>query len=169
MWWLRSLLYTTPWSRFGPVALTALWLLFLPNSFYLVTDLIHLEPSTSISYLYDMVMLTSFVLTGVIVGMMSIYLMHMALRRRLGPRGVYITLGAVFLLSSLGIYFGRFLGWNSWDIVVNPVGLLLDVGDRLVYPTQHQNTYTTTLLFFVFISGAYSSFYWSVKSLKSAR
>jgi uncharacterized membrane protein len=50
-------------------------------------------------------------------------------------------------LSGLGIYLGRFLGWNSWDLLMNPDDVFADVAVRVLHPTQHLQTYGVTLMF----------------------
>lgn len=132
-----------------------LWLAFLPNSFYLITDFIHLQTSTKASLLIDAVMLFSYSITGLALGYSSVYTVHNVLKKYIpkpGPDGI---IAVVFLLNSFAIYLGRYLRWNSWDIIINPAGLLFDVSDRIINPTLYEQTFTTTALFFFYISVTY--------------
>lgn len=52
--------------------------------------------------------------------------------------------GLPLLASSFGIYLGRFLRWNSWDVLNNPEGLLMDIVDRVVHPLSHLTTFGVT-------------------------
>src|SRR4051812_15769465 len=52
-WWLKTNLQSQVWSRWNNIILTVLWLVFLPNSWYVITDLIHVPASGQISQLYD--------------------------------------------------------------------------------------------------------------------
>jgi uncharacterized membrane protein len=131
-----------------------LWLLFLPNSFYLVTDFIHLTKTNQISLIFDVILLTSYALTGLILGFTSLLLVHVKLWQRLKNKAYLVVYGTL-LLCGFAIYLGRFLRWNSWDIITNPLGLIFDVGIRLTNPTEHIFTFSATLLFFVFLSVLY--------------
>jgi uncharacterized membrane protein len=61
-------------------------------------------------------------------------------------------------LGSFGIYLGRYLRWNSWDIINKPFQLMYDIGDRLINPFSHSRTWGMTLLFGLFLNILYFSF-----------
>lgn len=77
------------------------------------------------------------------------------LRRGFKQQTVNIIVLTIILLSSFAIYLGRYLRWNSWDVVFNPGSLLLDTADRVLRPYDYPQSPTTTLLFFVTITGLY--------------
>ncbi len=155
MVWLRKMLKHKRWSSWQGIALSVLWLGFLPNSFYIVTDYIHLADVASTDILYDAVMLTAFVITGLVLGFASLYLFHMELRKRLPMRTASRLIGLILLLCSFAIYLGRDLRWNTWDLFLNPAGILFDVSDRLISPTDHPQMYLTTISFFVLLGVCY--------------
>lgn len=132
-----------------------LWLGFLPNSFYIITDLIHLQSSGEIGLLYDTAMITSFVLNGLLLGYMSIYLISKTLVSFTTERAVFVFMQIVLLLSAFAIYLGRYLRWNTWDLVANPAGLLFDVSDRIINPGTHTHTFVVTGVFFLLLSSTY--------------
>lgn len=136
-------------------SLFAVWLLFLPNAFYLVTDFIHLRTYSDIGMVYDVVLLATYTIAGFVLGYTSLYMVHLRAMRQYGARGHWIA-GVALLLSGFAIYLGRYLRWNSWDVITNPLGLLFDVSDRIVNPVEHPLTFTTTLLFFGFLSVLYA-------------
>lgn len=125
----------------------AAWLAFLPNAPYLVTDLMHLAADSRVPVLFDTVMLFTFALYGLALGLVSLRWMQSAVARRwgrwLGWGFVLGTLGA----AGFGIYLGRYVRWNSWDLVTRPELLLQDVLVRLVNPIQHWHTWAMTALF----------------------
>jgi uncharacterized membrane protein len=145
-------LVTGLWISWKGLALTALWLAFLPNSFYIATDFIHLQQNVNNSLLFDVVLLLSFTLNGFIVGYISVYAVHRLLLHRMKATTAHTLIGIVFLLCSFAIYLGRYLRWNTWDIILNPAGLLFDVSDRIINPAAHEQTFRTTALFFILIS-----------------
>lgn len=158
-WWLKTRLKKTSWATWRNVVLSLLWLSFLPNSFYLVSDFVHLHPTGEVSVLFDSVMFMSFAWNGLVLGFASVIIVHLELIKRLRQRLVLLLLGLAFLLCSFAIYLGRYLGWNTWDILVNPVGILFDLSDRIVRPTSYPNTFTTTSMFFVLLTTTYYTTY----------
>jgi uncharacterized membrane protein len=144
------------WSSWEGLAYSGLWLVFLPNSFYMISDFIHLQDVARASLLYYALMLTSFIYSGVIVGFCSLYLLHVQLRRRLGDRNSGLLMAATLLICSFAIYVGRDLRWNSWDILTNPSGLLFDLSDRLIHPAAYPAMLATVISFFVLLASMYN-------------
>jgi uncharacterized membrane protein len=117
----------------GPllVAPLALWLLFLPNAPYLVTDFILLRDIQDMPIWFDVVLLTTFGWTGLVLGFVSLYLVQTVAKRLAGlVAGWLVALGAL-AASGVGIYLGRYLRWNSWDLLVQPAAVLDDAAARL--------------------------------------
>lgn len=159
--------------RLSAVSWLVAWILFLPNTFYILSDLIHLETLDGVSKLYDAVMIFTFSLTGFLLGLASIAIVHTWIGRYLKSRPAWIFVGSVILASSFAIYLGRYLRWNSWDIFLEPLGLLFDVSDRIINPGGDPRSFSTTFLFFGVIFTSYSSlryfgamFWKRIKSLR---
>jgi uncharacterized membrane protein len=118
--------------------LAAIWLLFLPNAPYLLTDFVHLGSRDDAPVWFDIVLFGSFAWTGMLLGFLSIFLMQGVVRRAYGSLWSWVLVGASLGASSFGIYLGRSLRWNSWDFLVRPGALLADiwarVADPLAYP-----------------------------------
>lgn len=144
------------WSSWEGLALSVLWLVFLPNSFYLISDFIHLQDVKRVDVLYDAIMFTSFIYTGVVLGFSSLYLIHVQLRRRLSAIGATCWIVATLLVCSAAIYVGRDLRWNSWDVLTNPGGLLFDLSDRLAHPSAYPQMLITIGAFFVLLATMYN-------------
>lgn len=168
-WFLVASLKKRRWLSWQSLLLTILWLGFLPNSFYLVTDFIHLRPYAGVSLVFDAVMFMSFSLAGLLLGVIGVFLVHRELIKRLPRIHVWSLLALVFLLVSYAIYLGRYLRWNSWDIITNPDGILFDMIERLSNPVDYPGMFTTTALFFLFISCVYASFYGTLRALKPGK
>lgn len=143
------------WSSWEALLVSTLWVVFLPNSFYMISDFIHLQDVTRINVLYDAIMFTSFIFTGVILGFTSLYLVHGQLLRRFAWRMASLWIAFTLLLCSAAIYVGRDLRWNSWDILTNPGGLLFDISDRLQHPSAYPQMLLTVSTFFVLLSTMY--------------
>jgi uncharacterized membrane protein len=166
---LRVWLRRGRWSAWQGIALSFLWLGFLPNSFYLISDFVHLQPTYEVGLLFDAVMFMSFAFSGVLLGFTAIYIVEQELRKRFGTGQVWAALGCVFVLCSFAVYLGRFLAWNSWDVIVNPAGLLFDVSDRLINPGQYTSTFTTTLMFTVLTASMYAGLHRLIRGLRSIK
>jgi uncharacterized membrane protein len=110
---------STPLSLQLP--LLALWLVFFPNAPYLVTDLIHIDPAntTTIGILGDAA-LVSVAPVGLALGFSSLMLVERAVRERFGGRTALATAVLSLLAASLGIYLGRVVRLNSWDLLTRP-------------------------------------------------
>jgi uncharacterized membrane protein/gamma-glutamylcyclotransferase (GGCT)/AIG2-like uncharacterized protein YtfP len=154
------------WSSWEGLGLSILWLVFLPNSFYMISDFIHLEDVKRVNILYDTLMFTSFIYTGVALGFSSLYLIHSQLRRRLRAYEANIWVAVTLLISSIAIYLGRDLRWNSWDVITNPGGLLFDVSDRLQHPASYPEMITTILVFFIVLGSMYSLLWRGIRVLR---
>lgn len=164
--WLITVLRRKVWSSWEPLAASFLWIVFLPNSFYMVSDFIHLRDVQRVDVLYDSVMFTSFIFVGVALGITSTYLIHQQFRRRFSTLVSTALLALIFLLCSFAIYLGRDLRWNSWDILTNPGGLLFDVSDRLMHPSAYPQMLLTVFIFFVFVSTMYGLIYKAVQLVR---
>ncbi|MBC7582111.1 DUF1361 domain-containing protein [Aeromicrobium sp.] len=161
-WWLLAVLKRKLWSSWEAIGVSVLWLAFLPNSFYMVSDFIHLREVSYRNLLYDAVMLTSFISVAVVLGVCSLYLVHREVIRRFTNRTSGIWLFAVILVCSFAIYLGRDLRWNSWDILTNPGGLLFDVSDRLMHPAAYPEMMLTTAIFFILMCMFYGIAWFTV-------
>ena len=129
-----------------------LWLLFFPNTIYLVTDLIHLQNRANIPAWYDAIMLFAFALTGLMLGLLSLYFVHAVVQSHFGVMMGWLFVGITAVLGGIGVYIGRFMRWNSWDIFTNPVTLLNDLAYNLLNPDLFlKATVTTGMLTAVFI------------------
>jgi uncharacterized membrane protein len=128
--WIPLIVALLIWrtSRSKRLALACLfvaWLLFFPNAFYITTDLVHTHKfgTDGVSRWYDILMTACFAASGVFLGSISLYLLHSMVRARFGRGAGWVFAGAVLALGSFGVYLGRFLRFNSWDVVARPDAL----------------------------------------------
>jgi uncharacterized membrane protein len=145
------------WQDWQNILLSVLWLAFLPNTWYVLTDFIHVTPNGEISQLYDIVLVSLLVFIGFALGFASLFLIHRELLRRMNPLRSYLLIELVILVASFAIYVGRDLRWNTWDVIANP-GFLINVSDKIVDPFGSPRAINVTVLFFVLISALYSAF-----------
>ncbi len=145
-WWRLPLYVVVPVFAF-------LWLIFFPNAPYILTDLQHLGQSSGVvPAWYDVIMLVWFSRTGMLMGVVSLNLMQEIIRRRAGRPAGWIFALAVALLSSVGIYVGRFIRLNSWDLLRNPGEAATNVFDWLADPSLRSVGFIALYtLFFTFV------------------
>ena len=133
--------------RIGASFSFALWILFLPNAPYLLTDLIHLASKPPVPQWYILAMLLSCAATGTLVGYVSLLDVHAAIERRFGfTAGWLLALGSL-LLCGFGIYLGRFLRWNSWDALTRPLLFIRTVVGQWIDAGDHPHPLPVTLIF----------------------
>lgn len=147
-------------GRWQTFLLVGLWLLFLPNAPYIITDFLHLKPRPPIPYWYDILLLFSASLNGLLLGILSLLAVERFLVKRYGNRISGLIILCSFFLCSFGIYMGRYLRWNSWDIITNPIGIAADILERIFNPLDHFGTWSVTVLFGIF----FYTLYYSIKN-----
>jgi len=141
------------------LGLTVAWLVFLPNAPYIFTDLIHLQSRYYAHFWVDLVLILSCALTGLILSFLSLYLMQTIVRRVFGNLASWLFVAAAAGLSSFGIYLGRFLRFNSWDVLFQPVKLYRGIGNWAADPLASSTTFVFPALFATFLFIAYVMLY----------
>lgn len=145
----------------------ALWLFFFPNSVYLVTDFIHIAnekfrwmanvgpyaPGGGIVYSHDIFIWTKLLVIAmgffysIVVGLESVYIFEQFVRKKYSKKIGYACIFSVGLLTGIGVYIGRFLRFNSWDIVFNPLQVLQQVAQVDRFAVQFIIAFSGFVLF----------------------
>lgn len=136
-------------------ALFACWLLMLPNAPYLVTDLFHLRQMPLVPLWFDLVLLLSCAATGVALGFRSMGDIHELARRRWGGRAAWVLVTGLWFACAYGMYLGRFVRWNSWDVLHQPDAIAAFALNTLRAPAAHPRVVGVTLLFGGLLTLAY--------------
>ena len=128
------------------------WLIFLPNAPYIITDFVHLHQGTQMPVWFDLVLILSFSITGMLLFFISLNNVFLLVEYHFSNKKAWFLSVFVLFLSSFGIYLGRYLRWNSWDIIHKPQFLLQDVLTRIIHPMHHPKTWGITFGFgFLFL------------------
>jgi len=141
------------------LSLAGAWLLFFPNAPYIFTDLIHLTTRHLPHFWVDLVLILLCALTGLVLGFVSLYLMQSIVARICGRLASWFFIACVAVLSSFGIYLGRFLRFNSWDVLFQPVKLYHGIGRWAADPLASSNSFVFPALFATFLFIAYVMLY----------
>ena len=129
------------------VAIFCVWLAFLPNAPYLVTDLKHLTFYPPIPLWFDVALFASFAATGVMLAYASVADIEVVTGSLFGRKvGRAVAIGSL-LLCGLGVYVGRFLRWNSWDILTSPWSIARQAAHHVIHPISHTLTWQVSAIY----------------------
>ncbi len=131
------------------VGLGALWLVFLPNAPYIVTDVIILDHLVSEIAWYDAVLVVAAAAVGLALGFVSLYLVQAVVAERLGKTLGWLLAAGALVLSGIGVYLGRFQRWNSWEVLTEPTKIASGVGTGLLDPLGHTRPLALSAFFAV--------------------
>ena len=137
-------------GRWPVIAVCALvWFLFFPNAPYIVTDMKHLHQRPGVPIWYDVITIMAFALTGLFVGYLSLYLMQETVRRWMGRAASWGFALVMLGTSAYGIYLGRFLRWNSWDALLDPIHTVAGAA-KIANPATNPQALAFSATFFAF-------------------
>ena len=133
----------------------AVWLLFIPNSFYIITDLIHFTRIRTAPKWFDLLLIFSFAWNGILFGIISLRRVEalIALLRK-KQFSVFIVFGVMWLCA-FGVYIGRFLRYNSWDVITDPFSLVGEILVMIRHPFDNEYAWGMTLCYSVFMTFIY--------------
>jgi uncharacterized membrane protein len=156
-----------PLRKLFVVGLGGGWLLFLPNAPYLTTDLIHfsvqnwwthsqrvVDSSHQSSLWYDLMLMTLLALLGMVIGFVSLFIIHLLVRQYTGAMLSWLFVCCIVALSGFGVYLGRFVRWNSWDLFSRPLDLFLEAFTHI-----HRDSVYFSMIFSVYILITYILYY----------
>lgn len=109
------------------IIIFVLWLLFIPNSHYLITDFIHLGNVKHAPIIFDAFLLFSSSLVGLFFGLFSLGHIDYILRDKFSIKKTEWIMNFLIILIGFGMYLGRFLRFNSWDFFTNHVSIWLEI------------------------------------------
>ncbi len=155
---LAGLLAATRHRLLGGLVL-GLWLLFLPNAPYLITDFIHLRPRPPVPLWADTLLFFLFAWTGLMLGLLSLLRVHLYLRQFYQARRAHGIIAGFILASSFGLYLGRVERWNSWDALLSPLAVLENAATLALSPPP------TLLITFLFFTALQASGYYLLYAL----
>ncbi len=133
------------------------WLLFFPNAAYLVTDLVNLYEHPPVPYWYDIVFFATLAWTGLLLAVASLQIVQRMVKNAWGVFWSWIVVLLVIGLNGVGIYLGRFLRWNSWDILTDPLPILRDAAMPFLHPFAYRQSVAVMLVFSALLFVCYVS------------
>lgn len=146
------------WKR---ILIVAVWLLFIPNSFYIITDLFHLDQFDAAPKWFDLLLLFSYAWNGLVLGLLSVRKMAIIQQSIMGQRFAFLFIFIVMWLNAFGVYIGRFLRFNSWNIITNPFSLFAEVMEMIFYPLQNKMEWSMITTWAIFMT----LFYFTIEKI----
>jgi uncharacterized membrane protein len=137
------------------VILLVFWLTFFPNAPYLITDLFHFCEDPAVPFWYDLLIVFSAAWNGLLSGILSLMQVERFLMHHMALKWAKLTVAICFFLCSYGIYLGRYLRFNTWDIVVSPGKIIAACTDHVFHPQTNLMVWAFTALFGVMFGITY--------------
>ncbi len=142
-------------SKLKLVMAAVVWLLFIPNSFYIITDLFHLTHVDSAPKWFDLLLIFSFAWNGIIFGVLSLRRIELIASAIRGKKFSIILIFSVLWLCGFGIYIGRFLRFNSLDVLTDPFSLTREIIAMIFNPFENGYAWGMTLCYSAFMTLLY--------------
>lgn len=152
-------------SRWRFALVFVAWLLFIPNAFYIITDLFHISVYYGMPLWFDVALIFSFAWNGVVLGVLSLRQMEKIFVLKFPQRNELFFIYPVMVLNAMGIFIGRYLRFNSWDIITSPFSLITDTVLVFADPIYFKIAVGMTACYSVFMTFMYLTFK-KMKSLK---
>ena len=151
-------LVTTPLHRYLARGLLIAWLAFLPNTFYVLTDIIHINDQIRFNQTYDVLTFMITAVASFLIGLASLYLIDEKYLSKLGHDARRAIFVAIAIACGVAIYIGRELRWNSWDLVAHPYQIISDLARIVTSPETLAQLALTVLGYTVLILLTYKIF-----------
>ncbi|WP_315818280.1 DUF1361 domain-containing protein [Paraflavitalea speifideaquila] len=139
------------------VLVLGVWIPFIPNSFYILTDLFHLGFHAGAPLWFDLALIISFAWNGLLLGILSVRQMEKFVELYLPGKTTWLFLYPVMVLNALGVYIGRYLRFNSWDVITNPFALVSDIGRMIWHPLEYREVWAMVTCFSVLMILVYTT------------
>jgi len=137
------------------------WVIYYPNSPYMISDLIHAhEEGMNSIYpqliVYDTLIIFSFATLALFYGFVSLKLMYLMYRDRFGYNKAHLFVAISLILSCVAFYIGRELKSGtefgngylySWQLLTEPVHVIKTIWKHMWPIGENANTYYMMILF----------------------
>ena len=144
------------------------WLVFLPNTYYILSDMVHpvlnydkipgfhganfgMVPEGTM-ILFDISLVGLAVWVGWYLGVVSLLDVRRYLSSRFGGFRANVLTQLIIAASAFAIYLGRTPRLNTWDILVRPLYVVQTALTPLLHPVRESDAFAMTILFTVLIS-----------------
>jgi len=155
---VAAALFVRARSTFAKTLTFLVWLAFLPNAPYIATDFVHLRMRPGVPLWFDVALLFSCAAFGILLAFTSVADVQGVIAARYGHAIAWTFALAVLVLCGFGIYLGRFLRWNSWDLATEPFARMSYLATSATHPLAHPRTLAVTLIYGISLAIGYAAF-----------
>ena len=134
------------------IIIIGLTILFLPNAPYILTDLFHLRERIAAPMWLDLILILSFAFLGMVFFILCVNHLLSICNSIFKSRIITSALKLFIMLSSsYGIYLGRYLRFNSWDVISSPFDLAEKMINSVFNENCNKETFAVTITFTIFL------------------
>lgn len=148
-------LRTTPLVRVLQLICFLGWFFFFPNAPYLATDFAYLDWA-HFDLWQRVAIFCAFSQCGLMLAMTSLLLVDSHVAQSYGVIPARIIVAIAILLSGAGVFIGRFLRWNSWDLLSHPFSVVLDAVEKFDQPVQGIRPIVFSVMFTLVLATYYA-------------
>jgi uncharacterized membrane protein len=131
------------------------WLVFFPSCVYLFTDLLQMNRSDNFSFLYNVMLFSSFAFTGLMSGLLSLRQVETFLKKHVPAFLVKISVLFFIFLSSYSICLIRFLHFRSWSVAADIRKMIHASEHNILDPENHVRIWLSILILVLLIDLLY--------------
>lgn len=142
------------------LCITACWLVFFPNAPYVITDIFHFHQRQGVPQWYDLLLVLSAAWGGLMAGFISLRFVESFLHKHISKKWRAVLPVMFLFAASIGIYMGRFLRLNSWNVITKPVKLARIGIDYTFNPIDHAGAWAFCVSCTIFLALLYYSKAW---------
>lgn len=132
-----------------------IWMLFFPNSPYIITDLFHITYFNYNRLWFDLILIFSFAWNGLLLGFLSLNDLLKIKGEVFSQKSKVLFIAIIFVLTGFGLYLGRLLRLNSWEVFTNPTNVLHAVYVSISQSILNPNLLIMSVLYSTFLFLAY--------------
>jgi uncharacterized membrane protein len=113
---------------------------------------------------YDLALLLSFAWSGILFGILSVRQMEKLFEKHFSKKFDLLFILPVMALNGFGIYIGRYLRFNSWDVITNPLQLIQDIIYLFIHPLRNRFDWSMIVCYTLLLT----LIYYTMKKLSKA-
>jgi uncharacterized membrane protein len=142
--WISNFLIKNETTHFQKYSLLVICILFLPNAPYLITDLIHLKEKAMIPFCIDALIFFVFAFLGLWFWIAAVTQICVVLK--LPHQTIFYFQASIAFSSGFGIYLGRILRFNSWEVFSNPQKIASPILQLFIHPFRYSSAWVFSIL-----------------------
>jgi uncharacterized membrane protein len=104
---------------------------------------------------FDLSVILSFAWNALLLGILSVRLVEKLVYRNFNLRNELLFIYPVMWLNALWVYVGRYLRFNTWDVITSSFLLLRDISNVLLHPFADRYASGMTFCFSILLTLIY--------------